>query len=396
MLSRRHFFFGSLAGPILGTRLAPAAKKPAERPSVLLITSDRLPSWALGAYGNKDVRTPNLDRLAQMGTRFERHNVCVPVPGPSLATILTGVTPMQLTGGATAPAGAPTLASLLGGGGYSCQAAGPEAAITFLDAQTAGKPFFLQVHFDSLRAPYEGVAKKYVDLYASATLDSFGRGAAAANAAKGREMLADRLASQRKAAAAITALDDQVQSVFSRVAARGLTDTTLVIFTSTCGALLGRHGLWDAGEASDPPNMYRESVETPLLWVWPGRVPAQSSRPELVSTYDLLPSLCELLGIAAPGAKLCGRSYALLVTGRPLPKKQPWRTTVFSQFRETGMARIERYRLVSRDQGKGPGELYDVRADPEESSNQYDNPQFLTVRNQLAEELAGWDRSYSS
>jgi arylsulfatase A-like enzyme len=396
MLSRRHFFFGSLAGPILGASSALAAKKPAERPSVLLITADRLPSWVLGAFGNKDVRTPNLDRLAQMGTRFERHNVCVPVPGPSLATILTGVAPMQLTGGETVPAGAATLDSLLGAAGYSCQATGPEAAIAFLDQQTAGKSFFLRVHFDSLRPPYEHVEQKYVDLYASATLDSFGRGTAAANAAMGREMLADRLANQRKAAAAITALDGQVQSVFSRVAARGLTDSTLVVFTSTCGALLGRHGLWAAGGASDPPNMHREAVETPLFWVWPGRIPAQASRPELVSAYDLLPSLCELLGIAAPAAKLCGRSYALLATGRPLPKKQPWRTTIFGRFRETGMAVIERYKLVARDQGKGPGELYDVKADPEESSNQYENPQFLTVKNRLAGELAGWDRHYSS
>jgi arylsulfatase A-like enzyme len=395
MISRRHFFFGSLAGPILGLP-ALAAKKPAERPSVLLITVDDLPAWILGSYGNKEVRTPNLDRLAQMGTRFERHIVCVPAPGPSLAAILTGLTPMQLGGGEKAPAGAASLDHLLGAAGYSCRAADPDGAVKFLDAQTAGKPFFLRAHFGSLRPSSGAAPQKYLDLYASANFESFGREAAARNAAQGRELLADRVANQRKAAAAVTALDDQVQQVLARVAARRLTDTTLVIFTSTCGALLGRHGLWAAGDGSDPANMYRESVETPLIWVWPGQVPAQLTRPELVSSYDLLPSLCDLLSIAPPSGNLCGRSYVLLATGKPLPKKQPWRTTVFSQLRDTSMARVERYALTLRNQGKGPGELYDLKVDSGEISNQYDNPQFLTVRNQLASEVVAWERRCSS
>ena len=393
MISRRHFFFGTLAVPALGLP-AWAAKKPPERPAVLLITVDDLPAWVLGSYGNKEVRTPNLDRLAQTGTRFERHVVCTPAPGPSLATILTGLTPMQLGAGGAAPGTAATLDRLLGGAGYTCHAAGAAGALTFLNAQTAGKPFFLRVHFSSLKPPYSGVPQKYLDLYSAATFESFGREAAAKNAAQGKEMLADRVGSQRKAAAAVTAFDDEVQSLLSRVAERRLTDTTLVIFTSTCGALLGRHGLWDAGDASDPPNMYRESVETPLIWSWPGHVPAQASRPELVSTYDLLPALCDLLSIAPPGGNLCGRSYALIATGKPLPKKHPWRSTVFGRLRNTGMARVERYKLVSRDQGAG--ELYDLRTDPGEITNQYDNPQFLTVRSQLGSELNAWQSRYSS
>ena len=73
-LSRRHFFFGSLALPAL------AAKKAApERPNVLLLIADNVPQWVLGAYGNKEIRTPNLDRLAHMGTRFLDHYVAVAV-----------------------------------------------------------------------------------------------------------------------------------------------------------------------------------------------------------------------------------------------------------------------------------------------------------------------------
>ena len=47
-LSRRHFFFGSLALPAL------AAKKPAaEQPNILLLLAEGLPAWVLGCYGNK-------------------------------------------------------------------------------------------------------------------------------------------------------------------------------------------------------------------------------------------------------------------------------------------------------------------------------------------------------
>src|SRR5258707_11997848 len=99
LISRRHFFFGSLALPAL------AATKPAgERPNILLIVVDNLPAWVLGAYGNQVIRTPNIDRLAQTGVRFLHHFASAPDPGPGFASLLTGRTPMQL-GEAPAAAG---------------------------------------------------------------------------------------------------------------------------------------------------------------------------------------------------------------------------------------------------------------------------------------------------
>jgi hypothetical protein len=79
-----------------------------------------------------------------------------------------------------------------------------------------------------------------------------------------------------------------------------------------------------------------------------------------------------------------------------LPRKQPWRTTVFSHYQNTDMARDKRYKLVLRDQGKGPSEIYDLPVDPRERVNQYENPQFLTVRTALAADLAKWKQAYSA
>jgi arylsulfatase A-like enzyme len=173
-------------------------------------------------------------------------------------------------------------------------------------------------------------------------------------------------------------------------------DQTLIVFTSLSGDLLSHHGLWGAGDASDPVNMYEESVRTPMIWVRPGQVPAQLSRPELVSAYDFVPSLCETLLIDPPSRNLCGRSYMLMATGKPLPKKEPWRATVFAHYQYTGMARNQRYKLVLRESGKGRSELYALNTDPAEKVNQYDSPEFVTVRNSLTAELNGWKQRFGT
>jgi arylsulfatase A-like enzyme len=390
-LSRRHFFFGSLALPAL------AAKRPAgERPNILLILVDQLPSWILGCYGNQEVRTPNLDRLAQTGMRFLNHFVSTPAPSPSRATLLTGRTPMQLGEADASSASDVPLSKVLDGLGYACISGDSGAAGKFLDEQAAGKPFFLTVNYTSLRAPYDGVAPKYRDLYAQVKFAAFSQEAAAKNAARDKEMLSDLAGNQRKVAAAVSALDDDAAALLSKLSQKRLLDNTLVIFTSTCGSLLGRHGLWDSGQASDPVNMYEEVVATPLVWSWSGHVPPQLTRPELVSAYDLVPTLCDLTGADLPARNLCGRSYLPLATGKPLPRKQPWRTTVCGQYQNTEMARQERYKLVVRDRGKGPNELYDLSVDPRERVNQYENQRYVTVRTSLEAELSKWKQRYSA
>jgi arylsulfatase A-like enzyme len=390
-LSRRHFFFGSLALPALA-----APKAPPERPHILLVLADRLPSWILGCYGNNEVRTPALDRLAQTGLRFLNHFACAPAPVLGRATLLTGRTPMQLgDADAASPAEVP-LSKVLEGAGYACAASDSATAAKSLDQQAAGKPFFLSVDCAHLRPPYDGVPRKYRDLYAQVKFATFSQEAPAKNAAQDKELLRDLALNQRLAAAAVTALDDDLATLLARLSEKRLLDQTLIIFTSTCGSLLGRHGLWDSAQASDPANMYEEVVSTPLLWSWQGRVPPQLTRPELVSAYDLLPTLCDLTGADLPARNLCGRSYLPLATGKLLPKKQPWRTRVFSHCQNTDMAREKRYKLVSRDQGKGVGELYDLGVDTRERVNQYENPQFLTVRTSLAAELAKWKQTYSA
>ena len=66
-----------------------------DRPNVVLIMTDNHGAWTLGCYGNPDIRTPHIDRLAREGMLFERCYSSNPVCSPTRATWLTGLMPSQ-------------------------------------------------------------------------------------------------------------------------------------------------------------------------------------------------------------------------------------------------------------------------------------------------------------
>lgn len=66
-----------------------------KRPNVVFILTDNQGAWTLGCYGNNDIHTPNIDRLAKGGMRFTRALSSNPVCSPTRATFLTGLIPSQ-------------------------------------------------------------------------------------------------------------------------------------------------------------------------------------------------------------------------------------------------------------------------------------------------------------
>lgn len=68
---------------------------PPERPNVVLIMTDNHGAWTLGCYGNQEIRTPNIDRLAEEGVLFTRVFSSNAVCSPTRATFLTGLMPSQ-------------------------------------------------------------------------------------------------------------------------------------------------------------------------------------------------------------------------------------------------------------------------------------------------------------
>ena len=412
----------------------------------------------VGCYGNKEIKTPNIDNFARGGLRFTNAFCTTPICSPSRATFFTGRVPRQhgihdfLTENPIADPpqgqkGVPEafesevmISDLLSKQGYKCGYVGkwhlgndakpghgysytytmlggersyrdPEMSLNgtmvqekgyltdlmtqraceFLDKQSAATPFFLTVGYLNPHTPYSGHPQKYYDMYAQTPFNTTGWEHAAPNALREKALLSDIVGNLRRCAASTTALDDQLPILLRKLQERKLWDNTLIIFTSDNGYLLGRHGLWSKGLASDPPNMYEEVMKVPFIISWPGRVPTSEIAPEMVSFYDVVPTLCEATGVAPPsGRGLTGRSFLPIATRDQLPAKSPWRNLVFGHLRNTEMARDARYKLVVRNDFKGPNELFDVVADPNERTNRYDDPQYLQVRERLTNELTAW------
>ena len=66
-----------------------------KNPNIILILTDDQGYWSLGCYGNREIRTPNIDALAERGVKFENFFCTSPVCSPARASILTGTIPSQ-------------------------------------------------------------------------------------------------------------------------------------------------------------------------------------------------------------------------------------------------------------------------------------------------------------
>ena len=66
-----------------------------KKPNVLFILTDDQGIWSMGCYGNSEIQTPNLDKLAKQGVRFDNFFCTSPVCSPARASLLTGKIPSQ-------------------------------------------------------------------------------------------------------------------------------------------------------------------------------------------------------------------------------------------------------------------------------------------------------------
>ena len=113
-----------LAGIMGATSVAPMIAKD-KRPNIIYIFTDQQNAQAMSCSGNKDIHTPNMDRLANEGIRFTNAYCAAPLSTPNRAAMMTGVTPsvvgMMKNGSAfKAPYSTNSLGILLKNAGYDC------------------------------------------------------------------------------------------------------------------------------------------------------------------------------------------------------------------------------------------------------------------------------------
>ena len=183
----------------------------------------------------------------------------------------------------------------------------------------------------------------------------------------------------------VQGVDANVGRVLEALAARGLDDETIVIYTSDQGFFLGDHGWFDKRW------MYEESLRTPLLVRWPGEVRSGSVNRDLVMNLDLAETVLAMGGVTAPAA-MQGESLVPLLHGRT---PDDWRDAIYYQYFEyPGWHMVRRHYGVRTDRYKlihyyevDRWELFDLSRDPNEMRSVYQDAEYAPVVAELKERL---------
>jgi N-sulfoglucosamine sulfohydrolase len=309
------------------------------RPNVLVVLSDDHSAAHVGCYGNKDIKTPNLDRFAAEGVRFERAYVACPQCVPSRAAIMTGRSPVAIgmtRFSAPLPADVPIYPQLMREKGYFAGVAGrtfhldgsrlpPESQKVFdehglktfekrldfvktgaggprilgqfrefLDAVPKGKPFFLQLCFNDPHRPLDKSAIPEPHDPAKLKLPPF---------YPDTKLVREDFARYYDE---IARFDGDFGKVLKELEDRKLSDNTLVLF-------MGDNG---SSQFRGKGTLYEFGVRVPLIVRWPGKVKTGRTSEDLVSGEDVAPTLLEASGLTPPKG-MTGKSFLKALNDTP-------------------------------------------------------------------------------
>lgn len=316
----------------------------AAQPNFVFIMTDDQGYWDTGATGNPHIDTPHMDSLAKDGTQFHRY-YAAPVCAPTRAGVMTGRyylrTGLYNTrfGGDSLGKDETTVAQLLKKAGYRTGLFGKwhlgkypgyqpqergfdeffghyhghieryefpdqvvhngkpveargyvsdlftDAAMDFIEAteKTSDAPFFCALMFNAPHTP--------LLLDTSHAFED--RGFALVEKYLERGLPLD----QAKLYAMVERVDQNIGRLLDKLDELGLSEDTLVMFTSDNG---GTSKFWKGGMKGNKSSPHEGGVRAPFFARWPGVVPAGGVVEGQVSHVDILPTLCELAGAEVP------------------------------------------------------------------------------------------------
>jgi arylsulfatase A-like enzyme len=269
-----------------------------------------------------------------------------------------------------------------------------EEALGFLDTHGCGeKPFYLSVHYNAPHAPWVGChPQDIVDSYDDCPFKSCPQEPDHPWACVRERQGPDARENLKGYFAAVTAMDRQVGRILDKLSALGIREDTFVCFMSDNGFNCGHHGIWGKGNGTVPQNMYDTSVKIPAIFSRPGTIPAGVVNDEMLSQYDVFPTVLEWAEIANPFADaLPGRSFAGMIRGSRERGNES--VVVYDEYGPVRMIRTREWKYVHR-YPFGPHELYDMVNDPEERRNRYDERNSERIVVQLRNELESWFNRY--
>lgn len=422
-----------------------------DSPNIVVILTDDQGAWAMGCAGNTEVQTPNLDRLAESGVRFENFFCTSPVCSPSRASLLTGKMPSQHgihdwlqhtdehQTNLEYLEGQIGYTDILAANGYTCgitgkwhmgnsylpqkgfshwyvhaQGGGPyynapmirngklvhepeyitdvitDEGISFMEEQVAeNKPFYLNISYTAPHSPWiDQHPQKYLDMYEDCAFEETPKTKEHPwSTTDYRENHHENLKGYY---ASITAMDDNVGKVLDKLEELKIRENTIVWFMSDNGFSFGQNGIWGKGNATFPQNMYDNSVKVPAIVSHPGKIKAGDLCEDLISGYDFMPTLLDYVGHGDKVPKgLPGTSFVPLLNNTKSESDNHEHVVVYDEYGPVRMIRTKEWKYVHR-YPYGPHELYDLVADPKELINLIDKAEHNKVIIELRSKLESW------
>jgi len=192
--------------------------------------------------------------------------------------------------------------------------------------------------------------------------------------------------------ACIAGVDENIGRLVSYIEDNGLSDNTIIVYTSDQGFYLGEHGWFDKRF------MYEESMSTPLIIKWPGEVAPGSRATELVQNIDFAETFLDAAGIEIP-EDMQGKSLIPILKG----VDSEWRDALYYHYYEYPAVHMvkrhygiktERYKLIHFYYDIDEWELYDLENDRGEMNNVYDHPDYADIREELRGRLKDLRKFY--
>ncbi len=396
----------------------------ADKPNLIFVLSDDVAQGDLGAYGQKQIQTPNLDRLCREGTRYlaayTGTSVCAPARSSFFTGLHTGHCPtranreIQPEGQRPLPEGTVTVGKILKTAGYKTATMGKWGMGMF---DTSGSPlkngidhFFgynCQRHAHSYFPTYlynddqrfeipenAGGAKR---VYAQELIqqevlrwiDQNSKGPFflfyAVTLPHGKFEIDDQgiyadkpwTETEKNYAAMVTRLDSDLGQLVDLLRKKGIAENTLLIFSGDNGSSfnpnteIGKrfNQAMDGKLRGYKRGMYEGALRQAAFAWWPGTVPAGRVTEEPWAFWDLLPTFAELAQARIPsGFEPDGHSLVEFLQGGPAPKRDYFYWELHEGREHIQAIRWADWKAVRPQQG-GEVELYDLSEDLGETNN---------------------------
>ncbi len=396
-----------------GIWIQAAAAAEAARPNVIFALADDLGRCDLGCYGQKKIRTPNIDRLAAEGTLFTQAYCGTSVCAPSRYSLMTGRhmghaavranREIQPEGQMPMPGGTFTVAKLFKQAGYATACVGKWGLGMFgttgdpltngfdhffgYNCQRHAHSYFPQYLYDDARR-VELDGKTYAqDLIAADALKWVRQNKDrpfflfyAFTLPHGRFETPDVAPyaneswnhGEKTYATMVTRLDSDMGRLMTLLKELGLDSNTLVIFASDNGATeqTPKQDNTTFFSSAGPlrgrkRSMYEGGIRVAGMVRWPGHVPAGRTSDAQWAFYDFLPTCAELLGTKVPAEWRCdGMSMLPAWLSGAAPKRE----YLYWEHQEPCTQQAVRFGnwKAVRPQPHAPLELYDLSSDVSE------------------------------